>query len=93
MSPPVVVSPDRGERDQITLAERSLHIVAGTVRDDGDGHPIAGAIVRLNKKDGNQTGMKQQCPDYFSTTDSQGRWLLNNLPDGVYRSMFDRAGS
>ncbi len=22
--------------------------------------------------------------NYFSTTDAQGRWLLNNLPDGVY---------
>jgi hypothetical protein len=85
MSPPVVVSPDRVVSDiNITLAERSLHIVAGTVRDDGDGHPIAGATVRLNKKDGNQTGIEAAMSNYFSTTDAQGRWLLNNLPDGVY---------
>jgi hypothetical protein len=85
MSPLVAVSPDRVVSEiNITLAERSLHIVAGTVRDDGDGHPIAGAIVRLNKKDGNQTGIEAAMSNYFSTTDSQGRWLLNNLPDGVY---------
>jgi len=84
-SPPVVISPDRVVSDiNITLAERSLHIVAGTVKDDGDGHPIAGATVRLNKKDGNQTGIEAAMSNYFSTTDEQGRWLLNNLPDGVY---------
>jgi hypothetical protein len=84
-SPPVVVSPDHVVSDiNITLAERSLHIVAGTVRDDGDGHPIAGATVRLNKKDGNQTGIEAAMSNYFSTTDAQGHWLLNNLPDGVY---------
>ena len=84
-SPPVVVSPDRVVSDiNITLAERSLHSVAGTVRDDGDGHPIAGATVRLTKKDLNQTGIEAAMSNYFSTTDAQGRWLLNNLPDGVY---------
>ena len=85
MSPPVVVTPDREVSDiNITLAERSLHTVAGTVRDDGDGHPIAGATVRLDKKDENQTGIEAAMSTYFSTTDEQGRWLLNNLPDGVY---------
>ena len=84
-SPPVVVSPDREVSDiNITLAERSLHTVAGTVRDDGDGHSIAGATVRLNRKDKNQTGIEAAMSNYFSTTDEQGRWLLNNLPDGVY---------
>ena len=84
-SPPVVVSPDREVSDiNITLAERSLHTVTGTVREGVDGHPIAGATVWLNKKDENQTGIEAAMSNYFSTTDEQGRWLLNNLPDGVY---------
>ena len=84
-SPPVVVSPDREVSDiNITLAERSLHSVAGTVRDEGDGHPLAGARVRLNKKDGDQPGIEAAMSSYFSKTDAQGRWFLNNLPDGVY---------
>lgn len=84
-SPPVIVSPDREVSDiNITLAQRSLHSVAGTVRDEGDGHPIAGATVRLNKKDGDQAGIEAAMSNYFSTTDAQGRWFLNNLPDGVY---------
>jgi hypothetical protein len=69
----------------ITLAERSLHTVAGSIRDDGDGHPIAGATVHLlSKKDENRIGIEAAMSNYFSTTDARGRWLLNNLPDGVY---------
>jgi hypothetical protein len=84
-SPRIVVTADGVVNDiNITLAERSLHNVAGTVRDDGDGHPIAGATVRLNKKEGNQTGIEAAMSNYFSTTDAHGHWLLNNLPDGVY---------
>jgi hypothetical protein len=89
-SPPVIVSPDREVSDiNITLAQRSLHSVAGTVRDDGDGHPIAGATVRLNKKDADQAygngasaGIEEAMSNYFSTTDARGRWFLSNLPDG-----------
>ena len=84
-SPPVIVSPDREVGDiNISLAERSLHSVAGTVRAEGDGHPVAGATVRLNKKDAVQTGIEAAMSDYSSTTDTQGRWFLSNLPDGAY---------
>jgi hypothetical protein len=84
-SPPVIVSPDREVGDiNITLALRSLHSVAGTVRAEGDGHPVAGATVRLNKKDAVQTGIEAAMSDYSSTTDTQGRWFLSNLPDGAY---------
>jgi len=84
-SPPVVVSADREIVEiNITLALRSLHSVAGTVRAEGDGHPVAGATVRLNKKDAVQTGIEAAMSDYFSTTDAQGRWFLSNLPDGTY---------
>jgi hypothetical protein len=91
-SPPVVVSPDREVGDiNITLALRSLHSVAGTVRAEGDGHPVAGATVRLNRKDadrsngdGASAGLEAAMSDYFSTTDAQGRWSFSNLPDGTY---------
>lgn len=85
LSPPVAVSPDLDVSDiNITLAPLSLHRVAGTVRGEGDGHPIAGATVRLNKKGGDPTGIDQAMANYFSVTDAQGRWVVNNLPDGEY---------
>ncbi len=85
LSPPVAVSPDSEVSDiNITLVQRSLHTVAGTIRGEGDRHPIAGATVRASKKDGDQTGIDSAMANYFSTTDAQGRWLLSNLPDGVY---------
>ena len=91
-SPPIAVSADREVVDiNITLAVRSLHSVAGIVRAEGDGHPVAGARVRLDKKDANQAyrdrpaaGIEAAMSSYFSTTDTQGRWLLSNLPDGTY---------
>ena len=53
MGVPVVVYPDRETGDiNITLAVRSLHSVAGTVRKESDGHPVAGATVRLTRKAG-----------------------------------------
>src|SRR6266478_3247961 len=91
-SPPIAVSADREVVDiNITLAVRSLHSVSGIVRAEGDGHPVAGATVRLDKKNANQAyrdppaaGIEAAMSSYFSTTDTQGRWLLNNLPDGAY---------
>jgi hypothetical protein len=91
-SPPVSVAPDLEVSDiNITLAERSLHSVTGTVRVEGDGHPLAGAAVRLDKKDADRAsgnvaaaGIEAAMSSYFATTDAQGRWVLSNLPDGSY---------
>ena len=85
LSPPVTVSPD-GELSEvnITLVPVSLHNVAGTVNAESDGHPIVGATVRLSPKDGKQAGLESALANYFSTTDAQGRWVLNNVPDGIY---------
>jgi len=92
-SPPVVVYPDRETGDiNITLAVRSLHSVAGTVRKESDGHPVAGATVRLTRKAGedqasgteNAAGIEASMSNYFSATDTQGRWSVSNLPDGKY---------
>ena len=47
--------------------------------------------MHLDKKDANQAsrnraaaGIEAAMSSYFSTTDTQGRWLLSNLPDGTY---------
>ena len=91
-SPPVNVLPDGDVGDiNITLVPLNLHNLTGTVQAEGDGHPIAGAVVRLNKTNAAQTPTSGDSPaieaamsNYFSTTDAQGRWSLNNLPDGEY---------
>jgi hypothetical protein len=84
-SPLIVVSPDREVIDMnVTLVDQSLHSVRGALRGQGDGHPIAGATVRLYKKDWDQTGIEAAMSNYFATTDAQGHWLFSNLPDGVY---------
>jgi hypothetical protein len=90
-SPHVAVYPDRETGDiNITLVARSLHSVAGTVKKEIDGHPVAGATIRLIKKDvGEQASsspaaIEAAMSNYFSTTDTQGRWSVNNLPDGTY---------
>jgi Carboxypeptidase regulatory-like domain len=91
-SPPITVLPDGDVADiNITLVPLNLHNVTGTVQTEGDGHPIAGAFVRLNKKNADQTaasgdssGIEAAMSNYFSITDAQGHWSLSNLPDGVY---------
>jgi hypothetical protein len=91
-SPPITVLPDGDVGNiNITLVPLNLHNVTGTVQREGDGHPIAGAVVRLNKKNadqsssgGDSSGIEAAMNNYFSTTDAQGRWSLSNLPDGVY---------
>jgi len=92
-SPAVAVYPDRETGDiNITLVARSLHSVAGTVTREIDGHPVAGAFVRLIKKDGgdqasgpgNAANIEAAMSNYFCATDTQGRWSVSNLPDGTY---------
>ena len=91
-SPPITLLPDGDVGDiNITLVPLNLHNVTGTVQAEGDGHLITGAVVRLFKKNadhlptsGDSSGIEAAMSNYFSTTDAQGRWSLNNLPDGVY---------
>ena len=91
-SPPITILPDGDVADiNITLLPLNLHNLTGTVQAEGDGHLIAGAVVRLFKKNADQSAVSGDSPgieaamsNYFSTTDAQGRWSLNNLPDGVY---------
>src|ERR1700730_1781929 len=90
-SPAVAVYPDRETGDiNITLVARSLHSVAGTVTKEIDGHPVAGATIRLFKKDAGEqasispAGIEAAMSNYFSATDTQGRWSVSNLPDGTY---------
>lgn len=91
-SPPVTVLPDGDVADiNITLIPLNLHNVTGTVQVEGDGHPVVGATVRVNKKNadntpagGDSSGTEAAMSNYFSTTDAQGRWSVNNLPNGEY---------
>src|SRR6185369_14350960 len=91
-SPPITILPDGDVADiNITLLPLNLHNLTGTVQAEGDGHLIAGAVVRLFKKNADQPAVSGDSPgieaamsNYFSTSDAQGRWSLNNLPDGVY---------
>jgi hypothetical protein len=91
-SPPVTVVPDGDVVDiNITLIPLNLHNVTGTVQAEGDGHLIAGATVRIDKKNADNitagedsSGIEAAMSHYFSTTDAQGRWSVSNLPDGVY---------
>jgi hypothetical protein len=55
-SPPITILPDGDVVDiNITLVPLNLHNVTGTVQAEGDGHPIAGAVVRLFKKNADQS--------------------------------------
>jgi hypothetical protein len=91
-SPPITVLPDGDVADiNITLIPLNLHNVSGTVQAEGDRHPITGAVVRLNKKNadqspssGDSSGVEAAMSNYFATTDAQGRWSLSNLPNGEY---------
>jgi hypothetical protein len=41
--------------------------------------------LRVIRKDQEkQTGIEAAMSNYFATTDAQGHWFLNNLPDGAY---------
>src|SRR3989449_11242511 len=86
-SPAITVYADRETSDiNITLASRKLHSVAGIVRMIGDGRPVSGAAVRLFKKDEpvqakSVAVIEAITSEYFSTTDSEGRWSVHNLPD------------
>jgi len=70
---------------------QNVQTISGTVRMQGNGEAIVGAkglIVRkedtyvvLGSTQGATNGPK---PAYSFTTDKDGRWSINNLPDGSY---------
>ena len=78
---------ERGGID-ITIPDQEMHKVAGTVRRRDDRRPVAGARIRISRKEtyekfggtfwSNSMGMPGV------ETDEQGRWRLAQVPDGRY---------
>lgn len=63
-------------------------IIVGTVVDEGNGKPIAGAIVRLSQIAGEvpRSGSPQ------ALTNSDGRFMFTKLPTGVFQFLAYRGG-
>lgn len=70
------------EEIDITLVERATHAVSGTVVERGTQRPIARAEVSLSPKDGGPSEPYTSAPT--AHTDEQGRWWLDEVPDGAY---------
>jgi hypothetical protein len=67
----------------ISLLERSLHIVSGTVVARRDGQPLRGAQVSLKSKEDRGTDAIFSSGNSVST-DEQGRFTFIEIPDGAY---------
>lgn len=70
----------------VTLVERALHTLSGTVVARRDNMPLRGAQITINSK--NEMSQSSSFP-FSSTptavaTDEQGRFTFNEIPDGVY---------
>lgn len=68
----------------ISIVERELHTLSGTVRSRTGNKPVAGAHVNISVKDAppEVVGYATMLPD--ATTDEHGRWFLKEIPDGDY---------
>jgi hypothetical protein len=69
----------------------NVHSVSGIVRMQGNGDAIVGAQGRVVRREdtyvvlgSNQPARIGPKPEYSFTTDKNGRWSVNNLPDGAY---------
>jgi hypothetical protein len=81
---------EAGEEEKnidITISDRALHTISGTVRARRGGRPLARAHVSLTTKEKRQ-GPSQVIPyEEFlpnSETDEMGQWSFNEIPDGDY---------
>lgn len=91
---------DRAIPQTTPPVSQNVQTISGIVRMQGNGEPIAGAKGRIVRKEdtyvvlgstqdatngpkpaGTTDGPK---PTYSFTTDKDGRWSVNNLPDGSY---------
>lgn len=65
----------------ITLSDTTPHTITGTVVSKIDGHALTGARVTIRNKEQDtwfNNGQQQM------STDSDGRWLMVDVPDGTY---------
>lgn len=74
----------------VTLAERPMFKLAGVVRSRLDNRPLARAHVRLYTKEEASEANLHVYRGYgddsrYVSTDAQGRFEFNELPDGVYQ--------
>jgi Carboxypeptidase regulatory-like domain len=88
-SPAVSVNADLETSDvNITLVARKLHAVSGTVMMQETGGPVGGAMGRVFRSDNSGSdraaGIESAMSNYFFTSDKNGHWSLDNLPDGTY---------
>jgi hypothetical protein len=76
----------------ITIPERALRTISGVVRARRGGAPIRRAHVTITRRD-DPPGPPSPIVAYFdssehgtngTTTDEEGRWQLNEIPDGAY---------
>lgn len=70
---------------------QNVQTVSGIVLMQGNGEAIVGAKGRIVRKEdtyvvlgSTQGAMNDPKPIYSFTTDKDGRWSVNNLPDGSY---------
>ncbi len=69
----------------ITLVERTLHTLSGTVLSRRDSLPFSGAQVSISSKDEpSQSSLPFASQPTGVVTDEQGRFTFKEIPDGVY---------
>jgi hypothetical protein len=72
----------------ITLADRPLHTISGTVRLRREGRPLAHARLTLTSKENSRGGLNQvtSFEEFLpsSETNEMGQWSFNEIPDGQY---------
>jgi hypothetical protein len=67
----------------ITIAERSLHKISGTIRARRDGQIITLANISIMNKQELDGGMNNLGTQSVNV-DAQGRWYFDDVPDGEY---------
>ena len=69
---------------------QTVHTISGIVRMQGTGEAVEGAKGRIVRKEdtyvvlGSTPTTNRPKPEYLFNTDSNGRWSVDNLPDGSY---------
>jgi len=65
----------------IVLPDSTPHTITGTVTAKSDGRPLAGASITIKNKE--QADWLSRDPQKV-TSDSDGRWSFDGIPDGTY---------
>ncbi len=68
----------------LTLVEQPTFRLRGVVRAKRGGAPLAGARINFNRKDAEESVMPYMREVGVARTDEQGRFTLNEIPDGTY---------